>query len=233
MKFTDDQQSVIDARNTNLLVSAAAGSGKTAVLVERIISRITDEKNPVDIDRLLVVTFTRAAAAEMKERIRSSLEDRAERNDTDENLTRQLNLLGGASIMTIDGFCSSLIRDNFDRIGMDPQFRIADSGELELLREDVVEEVLNSAYDGEDEKFKNFLEAFSVRKDDSDVKEAILALYDFAQSQVEPEEWLEALPEAYDLEGDGQEDDVEDHEDVDAKPTDCLAGEDRCDRKSA
>ena len=134
MKFTPEQQKVIDLRNKNILVSAAAGSGKTAVLVERILGLILDEKNPVDIDRLLIVTFTNAAAGEMRERIGNAIEDRLNRQPDNVHLQRQTTLLHRAQITTIDSFCLFVIRNNFNEIGLDPGFRVADSGEIKLLK---------------------------------------------------------------------------------------------------
>lgn len=125
VKWTEEQQKVIDLRDRNILVSAAAGSGKTAVLVERIISRITDENDPADVDRLLVVTYTEAAAAEMKERIGAAIEKKLEEQPGNVNLEQQSTLIHNASIMTIHSFCLSVIRDHFHVIGIDPAFRIA------------------------------------------------------------------------------------------------------------
>ena len=133
VKWTEEQQKVIDLRDRNILVSAAAGSGKTAVLVERIISRITDENDPADVDRLLVVTYTEAAAAEMKERIGAAIEKKLEEQPGNVNLEQQSTLIHNASIMTIHSFCLSVIRDHFHVIGIDPAFRIAEEGELRLL----------------------------------------------------------------------------------------------------
>ena len=127
-KFTPQQKQAIELRNRNILVSAAAGSGKTAVLVERIVGMITDDISPVDIDRLLVVTFTNAAAAEMRERIGIALSRQLESAPENVHLQKQLSLLHNAQITTIDSFCLFLIRNNFNDIGLDPGFRIADEG---------------------------------------------------------------------------------------------------------
>ena len=142
VNWTSEQRKVIELRDRNILVSAAAGSGKTAVLVERIIQRITDEEKPVDIDRLLVMTFTRAAAGEMRVRLEQALSKRLEEDPENEYLQRQSTLLHNAQITTIDGFCSYLIRNYFHMIDLDPGYRTADEGELKLLRVDVVREVL-------------------------------------------------------------------------------------------
>lgn len=211
MKFTEEQQSVIDARNSNLLVSAAAGSGKTAVLVERILQRVMDPKAPVDIDRMLIMTFTRAAAAEMKSRLQSKMrkaqtEAEAEGNNAAaERLRRQGILLRGAYISTIDGFCTNILRNHFGRIGIDPTFRVAEEGELKLLRREVLGEVLERAYDcdfGENaeitpDEFYDFIENFSVKKSDKDIEEAILDLYAYSQSDPFPEEWIDRMTSGY------------------------------------
>ena len=132
VSWTKEQQQVIDLRKRNILVSAAAGSGKTAVLVARIIKMITDETNPVDIDRLLIVTFTNAAAAEMRERIGAAIEKALEEQPENEHLQRQLTLLHNAQITTIDSFCLYVIRNHFHEIDLEPNFRIGDEGELKL-----------------------------------------------------------------------------------------------------
>ncbi|MDO4621904.1 MAG: helicase-exonuclease AddAB subunit AddA [Eubacteriales bacterium] len=146
VSWTDEQQLVIDSRRHNLLVSAAAGSGKTAVLVERILQMVTDPVHPVDIDRLLIVTFTRAAAGEMRERIGKALEKRLEENPEDEHLQQQGVLLHHAQITTIDGFCTYVIQNYFHQIGIDPGYRIMEDGEERLLRAAVLEEMLEEEY---------------------------------------------------------------------------------------
>ena len=144
--FTKEQQETIDARNASILVSAAAGSGKTAVLVERIIQMVKDPVHPVDIDRLLVVTFTSAAAAQMRERISQALSDAVDEHPENAHLTRQLTLIHHAQITTIDSFCLYLIRNHFDEIGLDPDFRVADEGEVRLLKRDVLDEMLEEYF---------------------------------------------------------------------------------------
>lgn len=188
--WTPSQQKVIDSRNQNVLVSAAAGSGKTAVLVERIISMITDPLHPVDIDRLLVVTFTRAAAGEMKERIGSALEERLLTNPQDENLQRQSSLLHHAQITTIDSFCNSVIRNYFHTISLDPSFRIGEEGELTLIRKEAMEEVLEECYQNKTPEFTHFIECYSSGKSDASVEDLISRFYQFSTSYPWPEEWL-------------------------------------------
>ena len=156
VQWTEDQKKVIELRNRNILVSAAAGSGKTAVLVERIIQRLLDERDPLDVDRLLIVTFTEAAAAEMKERIRDAIENALEDTPGNVHLQRQATLIHSARITTIHSFCLSVIREHFHAINLDPGFRIAEEGELKLLRQDVLEEMLESCYDEGTEAFLEF-----------------------------------------------------------------------------
>ena len=145
--FTPDQQATIDARDSSILVSAAAGSGKTAVLVERIIQMVSDAEHPVDIDRLLVVTFTNAAAAQMRERITQALSGRVDANPGNAHLLKQLTLIHNAQITTIDSFCLYIIRNHFDEIDLDPDFRVADDGEIKLLQQDVLADMLEDMYE--------------------------------------------------------------------------------------
>lgn len=199
MNWTPDQQKVIDLRKCNILVSAAAGSGKTAVLVERIINIITDKSHPVDIDRLLIVTFTNAAATEMRERIGEAIEKALEANAGDEHLQRQQTLLHNAQITTIDSFCLYVVRNHFYEIDMEPNFRIGDSGELELLREDVIKEVLETHYAQEEELFSEFMEGYAFGRSDAGVVEMILKLYDFSRSYPWPAKWLKDCRRCYDV----------------------------------
>ncbi len=148
MKFTPEQQRVIELHNSNILVSAAAGSGKTAVLVERIIRMICEGENPADIDRLLIVTFTNAAAAEMRERIAAGIAARLEADPGNEHIQKQSALLHNAQITTIDSFSLFLIRNHFNEIGLDPDFRVADEGEIKLLQQEVLGQLLEDAYAG-------------------------------------------------------------------------------------
>ena len=145
VKWTKEQQSVIDLRDRSILVSAAAGSGKTAVLVERIITMLTRKEDPLSVDELLIVTFTEAAAAEMKERIRTAIEKKAQEDPFNEHLRQQATLIHSASITTIHSFCLSVIRENFHVIDLDPSFRIGEEGELKLLERDVLEELLEES----------------------------------------------------------------------------------------
>ncbi len=199
VSFTPDQQRVIDTRNSNILVSAAAGSGKTAVLVERIIQKICDETHPVDIDRLLIVTFTSAAAAQMRERISKAVAKKLEEQPENEHLQKQSALIHNAQITTIDSFCLFLIRNNFNEIGLDPGFRVADEGEIKLLEGDVLEALLEDCYAEAREEFLRFVESYSTGGSEKRIEEAILRLYHFSMSYPFPEEWLEARKEDYKL----------------------------------
>lgn len=160
IEFTPEQREVIELHGCNILVSAAAGSGKTAVLVERIIRLICDEAHPVDIDRLLIVTFTKAAAAEMRERIRTGIAGALQQNPQSEHIQRQSTLLHNAQITTVHSFCSFIIRNHFNEIGLDPAFRVADEGEMKLLQGDVLGELLEDCYGNGDEAFRYCVEYF-------------------------------------------------------------------------
>lgn len=204
VKWTAQQQQVIDSRNRNLLVSAAAGSGKTAVLVERIIRMVTDPAHPLDIDRLLVMTFTNAAAAEMRERIGAAIEQRLLAEPDNEHLQMQATLVHHAQITTIDSFCLDLIRNHFDRLELDPAFRIGDEGELKLLREDVMEKLLEARYEESDPDFEAFVETYAQGKGDGGIGELILKVYQFSQSNPWPQEWLDACLAELEIGGDTQ-----------------------------
>ena len=195
--WTAEQQKVIDLRDRNILVSAAAGSGKTAVLVERIIQRITDVSRPIDVDRLLIVTFTEAAASEMKERIGSAIEKQLEQRPGDARLEQQAALIHTAPITTIHSFCLSVIRDHFHVIGIDPGFRTVEEGELKLFRQDVLDELLEECYEKGDERFLEFVEKFGRGRNDRRIEELILKLYEFSCSYPQPGKWLESCVRAY------------------------------------
>ena len=197
VKWTSEQQKVIDLRNRNILVSAAAGSGKTAVLVERIIRRLTEDDTPTDVDRLLIVTFTEAAAAEMKERIGAAIEKKLEERPGDIRLERQATLIHSAQITTIHSFCLAVIRDHFHVIGIDPGFRIAEEGELKLLKQDVLEELLEECYAEAKEEFLDFTERFGSGKSDKKIEEIILKMYEYSRSYPRPDRWLDQCVKAY------------------------------------
>lgn len=199
VSWTKEQAQVIHLRNRNILVSAAAGSGKTAVLVERIITRLTVDEPPIDVDQMLVVTFTEAAAAEMKERIRDAIEKKLEEQPENVHLQRQATLIHNAQVTTIHSFCLSVIRDYFHMIDLDPGFRIADEGELKLLRQDVLEEVLENCYTAGEQSFLDCIESFAAGRDDKKIEEIILQLYEFSRSNPEPEKWLRQCVKSYEV----------------------------------
>lgn len=194
MKFTEDQQRVIDLRNCNILVSAAAGSGKTAVLVERIVELVSgsgcDSARAVDIDRLLIVTFTNAAAAQMRERITKALSDRAEAEPENEHLKKQLMLIHNAKITTIHSFCLYLIKNHFNDIGLDPDFRTADEGEIRLLKQEVLSELLEEQFALGRQEFTDCVEYFAYDGREKRLEELIERLYTFSGSYPFPEKWL-------------------------------------------
>lgn len=202
MKFTPEQQRVIELHNSNILVSAAAGSGKTAVLVERIIRMICDGEHPADIDRLLIVTFTNAAAAEMRERIAAGITARLEADPGNEHIQQQSALLHNAQITTIDSFSLFLIRNHFNEIGLDPDFRVADEGEIKLLQQEVLAQLLEDAYAGQfvpeaPEQFHACVEYFCPGGRESVLEQHILNLSRYAGSFPWPAEWLEERKNDY------------------------------------
>ncbi|MEX0083965.1 helicase-exonuclease AddAB subunit AddA [Clostridium butyricum] len=199
-KWTDEQLSAIKTRNCNLLVAAAAGSGKTAVLVERIIRIITNKDNPVDIDKLLVVTFTNTAAAEMRERIAAAISKALDKEPTSKNLQKQLTLLNRANITTMHSFCLDVIKNNFHKIDLDPSFRIGDQTEGILIKDEVIETLFEEKYDQEDTEFTSLVEAFSTYKNDDNLKELIINMYNFIMSGPWPENWLKENAEAFNIE---------------------------------
>lgn len=199
MTWTEEQQQVIDLRDRNLLVSAAAGSGKTAVLVERIVQKVLDRQRPVDIDRMLIVTFTKAAAAEMRERVSQAIDQRLEAEPDNSGLQRQATLVHNAQITTIDSFCLYVVRNYFQTIDLEPSFRIGDPGELQLLKADVAEEVMEQCYQQKSEGFLRLADRYATARSDAALVDFMMRLYDFSQSYPWPEEWLASLPEFYRL----------------------------------
>lgn len=197
MNFTSEQQSVITTRDKDILVSAAAGSGKTAVLVERIIRRVLDEVAPINIDQLLVMTFTEAAAAEMKERIGNAIEAALKEQPLNTHLQRQSLLIHQAPITTIHGFCLNVVKNHFHEIDLDPYFRVADEGESKLLKADVMEQIFETAYEQADADFLYMIECYGAKKSDASVEELVTNLYEFAMSYPFPEQWLLKCKEAY------------------------------------
>lgn len=200
VKWTKDQQDAIYEKGSNILVAAAAGSGKTAVLVERIINKIINEN--VDIDKLLVVTFTNAAASEMRERVLNAIYKKLDKDPENERLQRQITLLNKANICTIDSFCLEIVRNNFYELeNIAPNFRIADTTQIELLKQEVIEDIFENKYEEENEDFNKLINTYTSYRDDSPLKELILKIYGYIQSEPFPEKWLKSKIEMFNIEG--------------------------------
>lgn len=198
-RWTEEQLQAIEARGCDLLVSAAAGSGKTAVLVERIIQRITVDQPPMDIDRLLVVTFTKAAASEMSQRIGGAIVKKLEQEPQNLHLQNQLTLLARADIKTIHAFCLQTIREYYHLLDIDPAVRTGDPGEIKLLQQEVLEDYFEELYEKQDEVFFQLLETFGEETKDSRLKELLLQLYNFAQGYPDPVKLLLEMAEQFHL----------------------------------
>lgn len=203
IEFSPEQEKVIQLHDRNILVSAAAGSGKTAVLVERIVRMVCDEAHPVDIDRLLVVTFTNAAAAEMRERIDAGLAAQLKAHPDSEHIQRQSALLHNAQICTIDSFCLFVLRNHFHEIGLDPAFRVADENEVKLLKQDVLAKLMEDSFAEKDPEFLYCVEFFCPEGRESVLENNILWLDDQASSCPFPERWLRERKADYGDGGDG------------------------------
>ena len=214
VNWTKEQEQVINLRNRNILVSAAAGSGKTAVLVQRILKKVMDPEHPVDIDRLLIMTFTRAAAGEMRERIANALEDALCENPDNEHLQRQTTLIHTAQITTIDGFCAYVIRNYFHIIDLNPNFRIADEGEMKLLKQDTAKEILEEAYEKKDPAFLKFADSYGSGNRGSGLEEMILGLYEYAVASPQPVRWLTHCADVYEIPEEGNWKDFAGQEEV-------------------
>ena len=200
VSWTEEQQKVIRLRDRNILVSAAAGSGKTAVLVERIITMLTRDEDPVSVDELLIVTFTEAAAAEMKERIRNAIEKKLEEDPDSEHLRQQATLIHNAQITTIHSFCLSVIRDHFHATTLDPGFRVGEEGELKLLRQDVLRDMLEEKYQEGSREFLDFVSAYGGSRNDRRLEEWILKIHEFSRSYPDASGWLRDCVRAYEAE---------------------------------
>ncbi len=188
MNWTKEQQDAIYKKDSNILVAAAAGSGKTAVLVERIIQKILNDG--VDIDKLLVVTFTNAAASEMRERVLEAIYKKLDEEPENENLQKQIILLGKSNICTIHSFCLDVIKNNFFEIDLSANFRIAAEEEIELLKQEVLENVFEKLYEDEDKEFAKLIDTYTGYRGDEPLKEIVLKIYKFMQSAPFPKEWL-------------------------------------------
>lgn len=199
-QWTDEQLAAVSSREGNLLVAAAAGAGKTSVLVERIIRRVTDPVEPVDVDRLLVVTFTNAAASEVRDRISRALAGEMEKRPGSTRLPRQLAMLSRAAISTLHSFCLDLLRQYFYLIDLDPAFRVADADEAALIQAGTLEELFERRYAAKDNIFfTTLVDCYGGKRDDTDLQELVLAAYNFARSTPDPAGWLNRLPESFNL----------------------------------
>ena len=196
-KWTKEQLQAIKEKGKNILVAAGAGSGKTAVLVERIIQKILVDK--IDIDKMLVVTFTNAAAAEMRERILDAIYKKLEEEPNNMNLQRQILLLNNASISTIHSFCLDIIKNNFYEIDISPNFRIADTPEIELLKQEILEDLFEELYDENDEEFLKLINTYTTYKGDDSLKDIILKIYNYIQSSPFPDEWLKNCVDEFNI----------------------------------
>ncbi|MBR1445245.1 MAG: UvrD-helicase domain-containing protein, partial [Firmicutes bacterium] len=192
-KFTDEQLSAVEAVSGDILISAAAGSGKTTVLVERLIRMIMDTSSPVNIGNILALTFTKAAASNMRMKIMKAIEGRLETAKGEEKvyLSGQYNMINQAAIMTIDAFCLDVVRKNFRAVNIDPNFKIGDNTELAIMRKEVLDEVFEEFYSENDEGFIEFINAFSKGAYDNEAFKLIINIYEEIQSQLYPLEWLE------------------------------------------
>lgn len=196
-EWTREQKNAITSRDGSILVSAAAGSGKTAVLVQRVIERLKDEQKPCSADGLLIVTFTRAATAQMKERIYRALSDEIEKNPQNDHLKRQLLMLPFAKISTIDSFCNDIVRENFHEIDVAPDYGILDNSQLVLMRDDAVSRVLDELYKENSQEFTELVGLMASGTDDSSLADLICRLYESSRAFARPHEFLEGLRRAY------------------------------------
>lgn len=190
MEWTNEQRSILEASGSNILVSAAAGSGKTAVLVERIIRMVTDETSPLDIDRILVVTFTNAAAAQMKEKINDALIKKLEEDPSDQHIAKQIAGINRANIMTIDSFCLRVVKENFHVLAIDPNFSIEDNEKLGELKRQAMDETLEEAYRSDNADFITFVKCFGGDKNDQRIEDEIRKVVGLSDSAPEPLFWL-------------------------------------------
>ncbi|PAK40453.1 helicase-exonuclease AddAB subunit AddA [Peribacillus simplex] len=207
--WTEDQWKAIWAKDQDILVAAAAGSGKTAVLVNRIIQKVISEEDPIDVDELLVVTFTNASAAEMRHRVSEALEKAINDNPHSQHLRKQLSLINRASISTLHSFCLEVIRKYYYLTDIDPGFRIADSTEIQLLRDEVMEELFEEQYGQSDnDEFFNLVDAFTSDRNDDALQNIVRSLHDFSQSNPNPDRWLDGAASMYELADDDGIDDL-------------------------
>lgn len=199
--FTDDQWKAIWTTGQDTLVSAAAGSGKTKVLITRMTEKVLNEAQPVDVDELLVVTFTNAAAAEMRQRMAEALEEEIEKNPQSAHLRQQLSLLNKAQISTLHAYCQQVVRQYAYLLDIDPGFRVADSSETALLKDDALRDILETAYSAENpEALYRLVDSFTTDRDDQLIETLISRLYEYSRVHPQPHEWLVQIPQQYVIE---------------------------------
>ena len=196
LKLTPEQELAVNNKG-NILVAAAAGSGKTAVLVERVISKLCSKQNPVRADKLLIVTFTNAAAAEMKSRIEKRLNEECQKNPDDTGLVLQKHLLQNAKICTIDSFCIDFVRENFEKLNISPDFKLSDNVTLKPINERVLSEVLAPYFDSENPTFYKLLDLVGAEYDEGNFSSLVLDLYEYSRHLPFPDKWFDALAENY------------------------------------
>ncbi len=197
MQWTREQEQAINEKGSNILVAAAAGSGKTAVLVERIVNKIINER--IDIDKILVVTFTNLAATQMRERILEEIYKRIEQKPEDTHLQRQITLLPKANICTIDSFCLDVVKNNFFELDISPNFRIADDVELKILKQEILEEMFEDKYEKHEESFLELINTYTTYRGDENLKEIILKIHNYIQSMPFPYRWLNEQVEKFNI----------------------------------
>lgn len=197
MKWSINQQDAINTRGKNILVSAAAGSGKTAVLTQRIVDIIIKEK--ISIDSMLILTFTKAAANEMKSRIQSRLYKYLQENGKDIHIKNQIGLIGQANISTMHAFCVGLLRENFEVLDIDPNFTLGNNSVISILKDEAIQEIFEEKYESQDEDFLNLVNIYSKKNDDSYLINIIYQIYTFIQSKKEPIKWLYEQAEKYNI----------------------------------
>ena len=197
--LTPGQQMAIEVRDANVLVAAAAGSGKTKVLVDRIVSKVTDKDNPVNVDQFLVVTFTNAAAAQMRDKIRGKLQKALSKNPSDEHLCRQQLLVNRADICTIDSFCLKLVKENFNMLDIDSSFTIGDAGVMEMVKSEVMDNLFEELYDKGDKEFKVLVDIFGLKNNEEELRKAVANVYSKASSYPIPMAWYSNAKSSFDI----------------------------------
>ena len=198
MGWTEEQLQAINKRGANILVSAAAGSGKTSVLVERIITKVIEDK--VDVDKILVVTFTSAAASEMKQRLLKALYKKIDEKPDDAYLQKQISLLNRANISTIHSFCLNMIKNNFYLLEMPANFRIGDTAEIEILKQEVIESIFEEKYENNDKEFLDLIRKYTTYSDDQNLKDLIIKIYEYSRCTPTPKKWIRESAEDFNFE---------------------------------